>query len=189
MASTVLSKSLVSGLNTTPTTSSAFPSRRQRSQLSGGVRRRHNDRRSLPISCGGGNDGDRNGPFIDRRNVLIGLGGLYGAASSVGFNAIAAPIAPPDLSKCGPADLPAGAVPTNCCPPFNDKIVDFKFPSSSTPMRVRPAAHRAAEDEEYLDKFTRAIQLMRELPADDPRNFMQQANVHCAYCDGIDKRP
>ncbi|CAI0468586.1 unnamed protein product [Linum tenue] len=25
---------------------------------------------------------------------------------------------------------------------------------------------------------------MKALPADDPRNFMQQANVHCAYCDG-----
>ncbi|EXC11643.1 hypothetical protein L484_000709 [Morus notabilis] len=25
---------------------------------------------------------------------------------------------------------------------------------------------------------------MEDLPASDPRSFMQQANVHCAYCDG-----
>ncbi|XXG69140.1 hypothetical protein AAC387_Pa06g2079 [Persea americana] len=184
MASTFLSNnSLGSGLNTKATTSSAWPLHQQRSQVSGGVRRRHSLRQSLLISCKGGRDADNAVPFIDRRNMLIGLGGLYGAASSIGFDAVAAPIAPPDLSKCGPADLPAGAIPTNCCPPFNDKIVDFKFPSF-TKMRVRPAAHRAADDKEYMEKFTKAVKLMRELPKDDPRNFTQQANVHCAYCDG-----
>ncbi|XP_059623036.1 polyphenol oxidase, chloroplastic-like [Cornus florida] len=49
-------------------------------------------------------------------------------------------------------------------------------------MRVRPAAHLA--DKEYIAKYTKAIELMKALPADDPRNFIQQANVHCAYCDG-----
>lgn len=187
MASTFLSNnSLGSGLNTKATTSSSWPLHQQRSQVSGGVRRRHSLHRSLLISCKGGRDADNAVPFIDRRNVLIGLGGLYGAASSIGFDAVAAPIAPPDLSKCGPADLPAGAIPTNCCPPFNDKIVDFKFPSF-TKMRVRPAAHSAADDKEYMAKFTKAIQLMKDLPKDDPRNFTQQANVHCAYCDGTEK--
>ncbi|KAA3478361.1 polyphenol oxidase, chloroplastic-like [Gossypium australe] len=28
-----------------------------------------------------------------------------------------------------------------------------------------------------------ALRLMRELDKDDPRSFMQQANVHCAYCN------
>ncbi|CAH9095419.1 unnamed protein product [Cuscuta epithymum] len=28
---------------------------------------------------------------------------------------------------------------------------------------------------------------MKELPEDDPRNFYQQANVHCAYCNGAYK--
>ncbi|XP_058072661.1 polyphenol oxidase, chloroplastic-like [Magnolia sinica] len=120
---------------------------------------------------------------IDRRNMLIGIGGLY-TATGLGTlpTAIGAPVSPPDLSKCGPADLPTGATPTNCCPPFDQKIIDFKLPSPSTPMRTRPAAHLV--DREYVDKYKKAIALMKALPSDDPRNFTQQANVHCAYCDG-----
>ncbi|KAL2495045.1 Polyphenol oxidase [Forsythia ovata] len=130
-------------------------------------------------------DGDQessSGKF-DRRNVLIGLGGLYGAASlgSSPF-AFAAPISAPDITKCGPADLPQGAAPTNCCPPPTGKILDFKFPPPPTTMRVRPAAHLA--DDAYRAKFERAVELMRALPDDDPRSFKQQASVHCAYCDG-----
>ncbi|KAL5730194.1 catechol oxidase [Ranunculus cassubicifolius] len=121
---------------------------------------------------------------IDRRNVLLGLGGLYGLSglTAADRTSIGAPIAPPDLAKCGPADLPAGAKPTNCCPPNDLKIIDFKPPNSSTPMRVRPAAHLV--DEAYIEKYSRAIALMKALPDDDPRSFKQQANIHCAYCDG-----
>lgn len=120
---------------------------------------------------------------LDRRNVLLGLGGLYGAAGlSSEPLAFAAPVSP-DLSQCGAADLPAGAKPTNCCPPPSSKIIDFKLPSpSGSKLRVRPAAH--AVDEEYIAKFSRALQLMKALPDTDPRSFKQQANVHCAYCDG-----
>lgn len=130
-------------------------------------------------------DGDQEsstGKF-DRRNLLIGLGGLYGA-SSLGANpfAFAAPISAPDVTTCGPADLPQGAAPTNCCPPPTGEILDFKFPPPPTTMRVRPAAHLA--DEAYIAKFNRAVELMRALPDNDPRSFRQQANVHCAYCDG-----
>ncbi|XP_023763397.1 polyphenol oxidase, chloroplastic [Lactuca sativa] len=121
---------------------------------------------------------------LDRRNILLGLGGLYGTAATFGSNspAIAAPIMAPDLSKCGPADLPEGAVSTDCCPPYTTKILDFKLPPPSNTFRVRPAAHLANED--YIGKFNKAIELMKALPDDDPRSFKQQANVHCAYCDG-----
>ncbi|CAL9772534.1 unnamed protein product [Musa acuminata subsp. burmannicoides] len=124
---------------------------------------------------------------VDRRDVLVGLGGLCGAAAGLGgFDkaALANPIQAPDLSKCGPADLPTGVPIVNCCPPYRPgaKIVDFKRPSPSSPLRVRPAAHLV--DPEYLAKYKKAIELMKALPADDPRNFMQQADVHCAYCDG-----
>ncbi|CAI9279714.1 unnamed protein product [Lactuca saligna] len=124
-----------------------------------------------------------NSSKLDRRNVLLGLGGLYGAAANFGSNslAFADPIMGPDISKCGPADLPQGAVPTNCCPPYNTKIIDFKLPPQSNPLRVRPAAHLV--DKDYVDKFSKAIELMKALPDDDPRNFTQQAKVHCAYCD------
>ncbi|KAL7088903.1 hypothetical protein ACP275_13G156600 [Erythranthe tilingii] len=136
------------------------------------------------ISCKSTNNHDQEpaGKF-DRRDVLIGLGGLYGATTfSTSPFAFAAPISAPDVTKCGPADLPQGAAPTNCCPPPTAKIVDYKFPPPPTTMRVRPAAHLA--DKAYVAKFNRAMELMRALPDDDPRSFKQQAAVHCAYCDG-----
>ncbi|XVE51291.1 hypothetical protein DITRI_Ditri02bG0028300 [Diplodiscus trichospermus] len=119
---------------------------------------------------------------FDRRDVLIGLGGLYGVTSLNDPFAFAAPIGAPDLTECGRADLPAGAKPVNCCPPPSTKIIDFKLPPSNAPLRTRSAAHLV--DKAYLAKFSRALELMKALPEEDPRSFMQQANVHCAYCDG-----
>ncbi|XP_073111274.1 polyphenol oxidase, chloroplastic-like [Elaeis guineensis] len=122
---------------------------------------------------------------LDRRDMLIGLGGLYGAAAGLGVNrkALGLPIEAPDISKCGPSDLPSGATATDCCPPTTSKIIDFKLPPRSDPLRIRSAAH--VVDSEYLAKYAKAVELMKALPADDPRNFTQQANVHCAYCDGF----
>nr|CAQ76694.1 polyphenol oxidase [Taraxacum officinale] len=138
------------------------------------------------VSCKTQNDDQHheNSGKVDRRNMLLGLGGLYGAAATFGSNplAFADPIMAPDLTKCGPADLPQGAVATNCCPPFTKNIIDFKLPPPSTNLRVRPAAHLANKD--YIAKFNKAIELMKALPDDDPRSFKQQAAVHCAYCDG-----
>ncbi|KAI9120335.1 hypothetical protein K1719_007368 [Acacia pycnantha] len=119
--------------------------------------------------------------LANRRNVVLGLGGLCSATAANPF-AFAAPVSPPDLTTCGPPDLPSGAKPTNCCPPNSSKIIDFKFPSSNQPLRVRPAAHLVTAD--HLAKYKKATELMKALPADDPRSFTQQANVHCAYCDG-----
>uniref|UniRef100_A0A7N0VLV1 Tyrosinase copper-binding domain-containing protein n=1 Tax=Kalanchoe fedtschenkoi TaxID=63787 RepID=A0A7N0VLV1_KALFE len=129
------------------------------------------------------NDLYSNSPlWLDRRNVLIGLGGLYGAAGLAGSDSNAAPLKAPRFDECDPADLPAGAAPTDCCPPRTTKAVDFVMPPKSAPIRVRPAAHLVSE--EYVKKFEKAIELMKALPADDPRSFMQQADVHCAYCNG-----
>nr|AWO14304.1 polyphenol oxidase [Eleocharis dulcis] len=137
------------------------------------------------IACKGTSD-DNQKPNSSRREVLIGLGGLYGVSTSLGMNhsASASPIQAPDISKCeAPRDLPATAAKTNCCPPFKGQsIVDFKLPRKSEPLRVRRPAH--AVDKEYIAKYTKAVELMKGLSADDPRNFTQQANVHCAYCDG-----
>jgi polyphenol oxidase len=114
--------------------------------------------------------------------MLIGLGGLYGAAGLVPDPlALAAPISAPDINTCGAADLPTGARKTNCCPPKTTKIIDF-VPPQANYTRVRPAAHLA--DEAYIAKFNKALQLMRDLPDSDPRSFKQQASIHCAYCDG-----
>ncbi|XP_057949157.1 polyphenol oxidase, chloroplastic-like [Malania oleifera] len=115
---------------------------------------------------------------LQRRNILIALGGLSGATPF----AFASPIAPPDLTQCGAPELPEGAMPTNCCPPGSATITDFQLPPPSSALRVRPAAHLV--DDEYVTKYTKAVELMKALPDDDPRSFKQQANVHCAYCDG-----
>ncbi|GMJ14354.1 hypothetical protein HRI_005104600 [Hibiscus trionum] len=131
---------------------------------------------SKPVSCKATN-GDHQNKF-DRRDVLLGLGGLYGVAASL--NEPLASATPMDFVECGQAELPPGVPQFNTCP--SPKIVDFVLPSPSDPLRTRPAAHLV--DDDYLDKFSKAIERMKCLPADDPRSFMQQANVHCAYCNG-----
>jgi polyphenol oxidase len=119
--------------------------------------------------------------LFDRRNILLGLGGLYGAVNMDPM-AFAAPLTAPQLSKCEAADLPAGAKPTDCCPPASSKIKDFVMPPRSNNLRVRPAAHLVNKD--YIAKYHKALELMKALPDDDPRSFKQQASVHCAYCNG-----
>ncbi|EXB82809.1 Polyphenol oxidase [Morus notabilis] len=115
---------------------------------------------------------------VDRRNVLLGLG-----ITGVGSNplAMADPIAAPDLTKCGNAELSDGTVlPVDCCPPTALEIIDFK-PPPFTKLRVRPVAHKV--DKEYIAKYNKALSLMKALPDTDPRSFSQQADVHCAYCN------
>ena len=121
--------------------------------------------------------------------MLIGLGGLYGVAGlTSGRFASAAeggPIAAPDMTKChklkdGPTEE---SEPPNvkCCPPTTTlNIVDFK--PGPCKIKIRPAAHSL--DSEYIAKYNKALELMRALPEDDPRSWIQQANVHCAYCNG-----
>ncbi|XP_021902268.1 polyphenol oxidase, chloroplastic-like [Carica papaya] len=120
--------------------------------------------------------------MFDRRDVLISLGGLYGATTlnSKDPFALAAPIQPPDLS--GPFPPKPDVVPYNCLPPTSEKVIDFKPSDLCERLRVRPAAHLV--DNEYIAKYEKATELMKALPADDPRSFMQQAKVHCAYCSG-----
>ncbi|XP_058096723.1 polyphenol oxidase, chloroplastic-like [Magnolia sinica] len=123
---------------------------------------------------------------LDRRNVLLGtLGGLYGAAALGRENtAVATPIGPPDLSKCKTAHAGTGAEDVKCCPPYKDnsEIVDYKFPTSSTPLRIRKPAHLLDADD--LAKYEEAYRRMRALDKEDPWSLEQQARVHCQYCDG-----
>ncbi|KAF2303639.1 hypothetical protein GH714_020474 [Hevea brasiliensis] len=130
------------------------------------------------ISCKAKID-DHQNP-VTRRDVLIGLGGLCGA-TTLG-DPFAKPILASDLTKCGKVHLPHGAKPINCCPPPSTNILDFKLPYSNSPLRIRPAAHLV--DDAYIAKYSKAIELMKALPDDDPRSFKQQANIHCASCDG-----
>ncbi|KAL2476535.1 Polyphenol oxidase [Abeliophyllum distichum] len=127
-------------------------------------------------------DETSNGKF-DRRNVLLGMGGLYSAANLVSSSStFATPLAGPDFTKCSRGTNLNTSQPldVDCCPPVATEIIDYKLPPV-TKMRFRPAAHLATD--EYIAKYDKAVELMKALPADDPRNFMQQANVHCAYCN------
>ncbi|KAL7087389.1 hypothetical protein ACP275_13G066000 [Erythranthe tilingii] len=132
------------------------------------------------------------GKVVDRRNVLLGMGGLYGAANLVSGNTPAAsanPILPPELNKCGTAtnwNNGESLDGINCCPPLTTDIIDYKLPPVFQ-MKIRPSAHRVSA--EYMYKYNLATDRMRRLPADDPRNFMQQANIHCAYCNGAYDQP
>ncbi|OIT32492.1 PREDICTED: polyphenol oxidase E, chloroplastic-like [Nicotiana attenuata] len=135
-------------------------------------------------------DEGRNFPGkVDRRNVLLGLGGFYGAANFIGIAnvpfALGLPVPAPDLSTCSTASLADGSpIPFNCCPPLPKKdltnIPTYQLPSVSK-LKVRPAAHSV--DQDYITKYSTAIQRMKSLDKDDPLNFMQQANIHCAYCN------
>ncbi|KAK7374177.1 hypothetical protein VNO80_07603 [Phaseolus coccineus] len=91
-----------------------------------------------------------------------------------------------NISECFPVELPSDAItPTHCCPskPSFSKFLDFKdFASPSAKLRVRKPFHLL--DEEDIAKFEKGIALMKALPDDDPRSFIQQAKVHCAYCNG-----
>ncbi|EXB55811.1 hypothetical protein L484_000891 [Morus notabilis] len=118
-----------------------------------------------------------------RRNVMIGLGGLYGSRSTCWMpsehplSAIATPIPPLDISKCHDASKDGDEHDeVNCCPP-EPTIIDY-VPPPVTCLRVRRPAHSTSC--EYIAKYNKATELMKNLPLSDPRNFMQQANVHCA---------
>jgi polyphenol oxidase len=134
---------------------------------------------------------DNNGPMnkfgVDRRDVLLGLGGAAATAATVMtpggviLPAMAAPVAPPDLSKCHIASTaPEGE--NKCCPPYTSaNFIDYDFPR--TPLRVRRPAHEVKDDKEYMAKYQEAIRKMKELKSDHPWNFYQQALIHCAYCN------
>lgn len=138
---------------------------------------------NFSVSCSGHNGKDGS-PQLDRRDVLLGMGGLYGATNLVNSSAMAEPIPPVTLDKCSTARDAFGGdvIDFNCCPP-DGKPKNYVLPPV-TKLRVRPALHLASPD--YIAKFEKAIQAMKDLSAkdpNDPRGFTQQSHVHCAYCN------
>ncbi|KAL3508853.1 hypothetical protein ACH5RR_028254 [Cinchona calisaya] len=113
---------------------------------------------------------------IERRNLLLGMGGLYGATTlTTNPLAFANPVSP-DFSKCTTTVDPD----INCCPPRpGTEIIDFV--ASAKQAYERKPAHDASET--YIQQYSKAITKMKSLNLTDPRNFYQQANVHCVYCD------
>ncbi|XP_008809953.3 polyphenol oxidase, chloroplastic-like [Phoenix dactylifera] len=137
------------------------------------------------VSCHGNGEARQPPPsslLMDRRDVLIALGGLTGGAAAAGKMALAAPVMPPDLSTCHDASSSGLGDNLKCCPPYTSAdIVDYTFPD--TPLRVRRAAQEVIKDSDYMDKYKEAVRKMKELPDDHPWNFYQQALIHCAYCN------
>ncbi|MED6150514.1 hypothetical protein PIB30_073074 [Stylosanthes scabra] len=92
----------------------------------------------------------------------------------------------PDVANCGPVELPPNAITEPfCCPilPSPLKIKDFKdFAKPNAPLRVRKPIHLV--DDEYMAKLEKGIAIMKSLPKNDPRNYIEQAKVHCVYCNG-----
>ncbi|KAF5766507.1 putative catechol oxidase [Helianthus annuus] len=128
-------------------------------------------------------------PDIDRRSLLVGLGGLYTASNFPSLPAaLADPITTPDItSSCKEADygiknLEKVVRTRKCCPPNIKKTIKpFVFPTEKT-VKVRWPAHNGSK--EQVEKYKRAIQAMKDLPEDHPHSFIQQAKIHCAYCNG-----
>ncbi|GJR78086.1 polyphenol oxidase I, chloroplastic-like protein [Tanacetum coccineum] len=130
---------------------------------------------------------------VDRRNVLLGLGGLYGAANLTTIpSASAVPIQAPDnIALCvnasdGIANKADALRGVACCPPLTSPQSypeDYVLPTNPT-MRTRPTAQQASNDPAYVKKYRDAMAAMRALPDDDPRSWKNQGKIHCAYCNG-----
>ncbi|KAD3066730.1 hypothetical protein R6Q59_019070 [Mikania micrantha] len=128
-------------------------------------------------------------PNVDRRNLLVGLGGLYTATNLTTIpSALAAPITAPDITSickdagAGVNDKENAIRSLKCCPPSLGKTIkDFVFPNDKK-VRMRWPAHVGTK--EQVDKYRAAIQAMRDLPDDHPHSFVSQAKIHCAYCNG-----
>ncbi|MED6155607.1 hypothetical protein PIB30_006780 [Stylosanthes scabra] len=136
-----------------------------------------NCHRIAKVSCNASNNDIILG---NRRDVLVGLGGLGAAAASFSYNpfATAEPVVP-DVHGCNKPTLPAGAKPIACCPPNyeNKEPIDYVIPNYET-LRIRKPAH----DYDDLEKYKKALNIMKSLPDDHPHSWTQQSRIHCAYC-------
>ncbi|XP_027063627.1 polyphenol oxidase I, chloroplastic-like [Coffea arabica] len=124
------------------------------------------------ISSSKSKSGKTSAGKFERRDVLIGLGGLYGATT------LSRPVSP-DVSNCTEGRMNPSGIPIYCCPPSAAGYSDYT-PSASE-VYTRMPAHTVSHD--YIKQYSTAIAKMKNLPLTDPRNFYQQANIHCVYCD------
>ncbi|KAH7437565.1 hypothetical protein KP509_05G078400 [Ceratopteris richardii] len=114
------------------------------------------------------------------------------AVSILTSPAVGSPIGLPNLRQCELATDnsvvgPPTTIHVNCCLPIpSGDVIDFSFKKYKAPKRVRQAAHKVSAD--YIAKYTRAYDLMRSLPEDDPRSLSVQSKLHCAFCNGAYKQ-
>jgi polyphenol oxidase len=112
-------------------------------------------------------------PFSSRRQFL-----WRGGATLAALGLFQQPL----LGQCPTS--PVG--PMNCAPPSgSNQTIDWT-PDPNLPMRTRWSAFDPA-GAANLQKLNQAYAALRKLTStnpDDPRGWMQQANVHCWYCGG-----
>ncbi|KAL2486463.1 polyphenol oxidase I [Abeliophyllum distichum] len=100
-----------------------------------------NNRRRNPVvkfTCKAKNGETSPGKF-DRRDVFLGLGGLYGTSLNANPMALANPVLP-DYKNCIDATQP-NETSINCCPPPVDPSRVKDFVPSATTVNTRKPAH------------------------------------------------
>ncbi|MFS7984033.1 putative catechol oxidase [Helianthus anomalus] len=97
-------------------------------------------------------------PNVDRRNLLVGLSGLYTAANLTSLpEATAKPIETPDIESNCKTEVTSGfnsedgltkaSRARKCCPPsLGGQITDFKFPTENT-VRMRWPSHNGTPEQ------------------------------------------
>jgi polyphenol oxidase len=113
--------------------------------------------------------------------VLSSLAFLVVALSVVVSRSEAAPFPPADLNMCGWAyntTEPCCSLPDSRS---GSPIKKFDPQAAHLPLRFRRAAHLL--DDAYIEKYQRAVEIMRSLPETDGRSFQAQYRLHCAYCN------
>lgn len=72
----------------------------------------------------------------------------------------------------------------SCAPPAGGTPIPFTVPAGQTSIRRKPVS---ALDQNEISRLRLAYQKLRELTQsapNDPRGWMQQANIHCFQCGG-----
>ena len=119
-----------------------------------------------------------------KRRELLAAGVAGGAAQIfLGHSgtALGAPTTPPDLTKYVPATVSA-TYTVDCKLPTSGLPAQPYVPRPGKVLKVRKRAN--AVNAAYVEKYNEAYRRMRALPDTDPRSFKQQADVHCAFCNG-----
>lgn len=100
----------------------------------------------------------------------------------------------PNVTQCS-ASLSDDYQPVNCCagiPSYTEEELlatakDFEFPVfNESEIRVRRPVHKIT-DKDFIERYRRATEIMKNLPITNPHCFARQANIHCSYCTGAFK--
>ncbi|BBH00852.1 hypothetical protein Prudu_010953, partial [Prunus dulcis] len=135
-------------------------------------------RRVRLVSCNATVNEDQQPPpgNLDRRRMFLLASEGYTVACPV-YPQTPSPLLtqyPPRLNPMRTRRLTKRRITHQLLPAHIPQNHRLEAPPPPSRLRVRPAAQTV--DQSYIDKYSKAIALMKALPDDDPRNFTQQAN-------------